>query len=105
MTFPRLAPIWIDTRVASCSDKISSTSASAASAGAGSGACLRGSLGVGRGLHEAPDRLLGLPHRQVLGGDPEREGRHRLLVAEGQERPRMARGDLVVGQELLDVQR
>ena len=31
-TFPRFAPIWIDTRVASCSERISSTSARFASA-------------------------------------------------------------------------
>ena len=73
-TRPRFLPIWICTRVASCSDRISSTSAMPHRrrwhrAGGGR---LRSFWR--RPVHVAAHELLDLAHRQVLGGHPQREG-------------------------------
>jgi hypothetical protein len=76
-TFPRFAPIWMETRVASCSEN----------------------------LEEASNDVLGLANGEVFGGDPRRQRRHRLLVAQRKHRARVTGGDLLVGQELLNVQR
>src|SRR4029077_5117029 len=58
-----------------------------------------------RNLEEASNDVLGLTNREVFRGDPRRERGHRLLIAEREDGTRVAGGDLLVGQELLNVQR
>ena len=103
ITRPRFFPYWICTRVASCSDRISSTSAMPASV-AGVVATSVGASASGGRLEVAPHEILGLAHGEVLGGDPEGEGVHGVGVTESQQRTGVSRLDPGIGEELLGLE-